>query len=126
MPGNFFGLGNAGNQPAWVLDRWQKPGDNAPIQMYSTTTSIETTYYNASASEAQYTDASYIRLKNASLSWQLPDGIKKSVGLNGIRIFIQGQNLLTITKFKQLDPETKSSTTLPPLRILTFGLQVSM
>jgi TonB-dependent starch-binding outer membrane protein SusC len=125
-PGSFYGINNVGNQPSWILDRWQKPGDHGAIQKYSTTSAVNSTFFNAIASEGAYTNSSYLRLKNANLSWQLPDRIKKSAHVQNARIFIQGQNLLTITKYKGLDPETKSSGTLPPLRILTFGLQVSM
>jgi hypothetical protein len=126
LPGRFYGTSVLGNQPIWIFDRWQKPGDHATIQKYSTTYSVFSTFLNATGSEEVYTDAYYIRLKNASLSWQLPDRIKKFAHIANARIFIQGQNLLTITKYKGLDPETKGSATLPPLRVLTFGLQVSI
>jgi hypothetical protein len=38
---------------------------------------------------------------------------------------LQGQNLMTFTKFKGLDPET-GSIGLSPLRVLTLGIQVGM
>jgi TonB-linked SusC/RagA family outer membrane protein len=125
VPGRFSGTSNLGNQPAWILDRWQKPGDHAAIQKYTTTNSLLPTYFNALASEAVSRDASYLRLKNASVSWQLPERIKKTAHLQNARIFVQGQNLLTFTKYKGLDPETKGYGSLPPLRVLTFGFQVS-
>jgi hypothetical protein len=126
LPGIFYGTANIGNQPTWILDRWQKPGDNAATQRYSTTYDVANTYFNAAGSDRIYQDASYIRLENASVSWHLPERIKKAAHLQDARIFIQGQNLLTITKYKGLDPETKSAGALPPLRVLTFGVNVTL
>jgi hypothetical protein len=41
------------------------------------------------------------------------------------RLYIQAQNLFTITGYKGLDPETQSASVLPPLRVITFGAQVT-
>jgi len=51
-------------------------------------------------------DASYVRLKNISLSYTLS---KKVIGLSDVRISLSGQNLLTITKYKGYDPESDSA-----------------
>lgn len=110
------------NMAATVWDRWQKSGDIAHIQKYGTSAS-NPTYSNMFASSAPYKDASYIRLKNASLSWRLPS--KWKGGLTGLRIYVQGQNLLTFTHWKGLDPETPGLT-LPPLRVITAGLEVGL
>ncbi len=40
--------------------------------------------------------------------------------------FLQAQNLLTITNYTGMDPETQSIRSLPPLKILTTGLQLSL
>ncbi len=42
----------------------------------------------------------------------------------GVPFFVQGQNLLTITNYVGLDPETQTSFSLPPLKIITIGIQV--
>ena len=113
------------NQINSVLERWQQPGDIASIQKYvvNNTTGYLTTSRYVSQSDAAYTDASYIRLKNVSLSWQLPESFRSKLGIKSAKLFIQGQNLLTLTSYKGLDPETRGSLTLPPLRILTTGVQ---
>lgn len=111
-----------GNQPVSVLDRWQKPGDNRPIQRFSTTLLFP--YYNALNSDGAYSDASYIRLKNLSLSWQFPSSWLQKAKLQQARLFAQGQNLLTFTKYDGLDPESRSSTSIPPLRVWTLGVQI--
>ncbi len=117
-PGRF--LNGAGNQPVSVLERWQKPGDIKEIEGFS---QINT---NPFTGDASYVDASFIRLKNISLSYQLPLLLKQKLRLSNCRFYAHGQNLLTITNYKGLDPETQSTNALPPLRILTIGLQVTL
>jgi TonB-linked SusC/RagA family outer membrane protein len=128
-PGYYYSTTNVGNQPLTVLPHWQKPGDITSIQRYSTysSSSLVNAFNNASnSSDAAYSDASYIRLKNLSLSWQLPDGWIRKVRLQNARLYLQGQNLLTITRYMGMDPENRSTASLPPLRVLTFGLQVGL
>ncbi len=111
-----------GNQPINVLNRWQKPGDQGNIPLYSANT---TNLPSIPTSDAYYSpNASFVRLKNLSISWELPSTICKKLGLQSGRIYGQGQNLFSFTKFSGLDPENQSSTSLPPLRTWTFGLNV--
>jgi TonB-linked SusC/RagA family outer membrane protein len=121
-PGQFFA--GFSNQPTSVISRWQKQGDQKPIAVY--TTQPDLSYYNISSSDYLYEDASYIRLKNISFSWQLPTFWCQSAHLQNIRIYLQAQNLWTITKYKGIDPESQGTTSLPPLKIITTGLQISL
>jgi hypothetical protein len=121
-PGQFYT-----NQPTTILDRWQKIGDETSIQklsMYFSNYLFQQLFVGQT--DAAYSDASYIRLKNVSLSWQLPESIKSLTKLQNARLYVQGQNLLTITKYAGLDPENRSTTSLPPLRVITFGIQVTL
>jgi TonB-linked SusC/RagA family outer membrane protein len=117
--------GSAPNVPVSMLDRWQKPGDIRPIQKYSQNFGNFSSFDNASNSDAAYSDASFIRLKNLSISYTLPDNIRNKIGVQNLRVYVQCQNLFTITKYKGLDPETKSFATLPTLRIITTGIQMT-
>ncbi len=65
-----------------------------------------------------------MRLKNLSLSCQLPDKWRRKANLGTARIYVQGQNLVTITNYIGLDPETLSVASLLPLKMLTMGLQI--
>lgn len=123
--GNIPGSRN-NNQPKEILSRWKETGDNSPIQKVSTgiTEDIANGYSNALDSDLSYSDASYIRLKNVSLTYQFPLSLIKSLHLRDLKIWAQGQNLLTITNYNGLDPENASIHNLPPLRILTIGVQV--
>lgn len=114
-PGRF--VPSASNQPVSVLDRWQNPGDLAPIGRYSTRRMdiwplVKYSY-----------DASYMRLKNVSLSWQLPADWLKKAGLQQARFYFQGQNLATISRYRGLDPESMNLNSLPPLQMWTVGVQ---
>lgn len=79
-------------------------------------------YYRYIESDAAVVDASYVRLKNVSLSWDVPKRLLKNVTC---RIYVQGQNLLTFTNYSGADPEFKSSGYLPPLKVWTTGMQIS-
>ncbi|SHN41854.1 SusC/RagA family TonB-linked outer membrane protein [Chitinophaga sp. CF418] len=129
-PSNYFGNfppGFAVNQPDNILNRWQSNGDIRSIQKVSTDFGVFTPLSAANNSDKAYSDASYIRLKNVSLSWQIPEVLKKKSHLKNCRLFVQGQNLFTITKYAGLDPETKIIyNSLPPLRTIVFGVQLSL
>jgi TonB-dependent starch-binding outer membrane protein SusC len=119
--------GNSGNQFSSVLTRWQKPGDVTNIQRYSSVYyNVGTPFYDMYSSDAAYTDASYIRLKNLAFSWQVKNDWVKAMHIQSLRLFIQGQDLLTITHYKGLDPEAPGSTSLPPIRVLTAGINIGL
>jgi TonB-linked SusC/RagA family outer membrane protein len=115
------------NQPVSVLGRWQKDGDNTSIQRYYSNFGLYGQAFSAGQfSDAAFSDASFARLKNISLSWRIPNAFSKKAKIKDARLYIQGQNLVTITNYSGLDPETLSSTTLPPLKLLTVGLQLGL
>jgi len=116
--------GEMGNVSTVALDHWLQPGDSGPAQLYTTgvNSEAENAFFNYTASDAVIVDASYIRLKNLQLAYDVPERWTKGAHC---RLFAQGQNLLTITKFKGPDPEFRTVGTLPPLRIWTAGLQFS-
>jgi hypothetical protein len=122
-PGSFNN--GQSNQPVTVLNRWQKPGDKATIGRYNSDYSL--TIWPPSTDEGyNYAAGSYIRLKNLSLSWQLPNAWSKKAHLQTARIYFRGQNLVTITGYKGLDPETRSISTLPPLQMWTVGAKIEL
>ena len=114
------------NQPGIVLNRWQKPGDMAETEKF--TSGYNATYGalgNLNLSDGKYTDASFIKLKNTSLSYRLPVAWLKRYHITGCRIYIEGQNLLTITNYKGADPESQNFYILPPLKTLVAGFQLN-
>ncbi|MCW3109504.1 MAG: TonB-dependent receptor plug, partial [Segetibacter sp.] len=115
------------NQPISVLQRWAIPGDITDIQKLtaSTSSSAYRAITNFITSDKTIADASFVRIKTVTLSYQFPASLKKS-SLNSFRIYLQGQNLFTFSKFKNSDPETQNVFSLPPLRTLTAGIQLSL
>lgn len=117
--------GLIGNQPVSILSAWQKAGDNSQVQQPGMKN--VNPFAAATLSDAAFMDASFARLKNASLAWQLPGEIAQKVGINNAKIYINGQNLLTFTRFKGLDPEVQSyNAVMPPLRVVTLGVKVGL
>lgn len=115
------------NQPVMALHRWPNCKERASLQQY-TTGAIDATSDAISkfiASDGAIKDASFARLRNIELSWQLPIKWKKSIAMKYCRLYVQGQNLFTITRYKGFDPETRSISTLPPLRTIAAGIELS-
>jgi TonB-dependent starch-binding outer membrane protein SusC len=126
-PGNFRGTGNVGNQSTSMLSRWQKNGDQTNVQKVSATSFVPLIgWINYIQSDAGFTDASFLRLTNLSLAWQFPKALVSKVHMQNARLFMQGQNLFTVTKYKGLDPSTGSSNRLPPLQVITLGGQITL
>ncbi|RTY77518.1 SusC/RagA family TonB-linked outer membrane protein [Flavobacterium sp. LS1P28] len=116
------GAGN--NQPVSNLNSWQL-GQTDGVQKYTAGFNDEAVnaYYSYySYSDAVFSDASFIRLKNLSISYSLPQSWLKAANC---RLYLQGQNLLTITRFNGADPENQSFGKLPPLRVMTMGIQLN-
>ncbi|MDR3712397.1 MAG: SusC/RagA family TonB-linked outer membrane protein [Puia sp.] len=114
-------VGTLSNQPTFVLNRWQKPGDIAPVAKF-TTRYNEINYYYDYVSDGAYTDASFIRLSNLALTYSLPGTYLKKVGLKGLSIFIHANNLFVITDYKGIDPETQNFGSMPPAKTLVGGV----
>jgi TonB-dependent starch-binding outer membrane protein SusC len=127
MPGSFAGNISGSNQPVNVLSRWREPGDVSKIERFSQDYSLENAYAAAINSDLMYGDGSFIRLKNVALSWQLPPKWLSGAHLQHVLLFIHAQNLILLTKYKGLDPETADTiNSLPPLRVITGGIKVGL
>ncbi|HWK07364.1 MAG TPA: SusC/RagA family TonB-linked outer membrane protein [Puia sp.] len=125
-PGN-MGPGQFSNQPAAFINRWQHPGDHAPYQQYSEAASSAASqaigYYISSGMALANT--SFIRLKTVAVTWHFPEALLRKLHLAGGKAYLQGQNLWTLTGYRGADPETQNAQSLPPLRTITTGLQIT-
>lgn len=115
------GLYSSYNQSKRLLyDRWKKPGDVTDIPRYGVVAQLDDRFLE---------NASFLRLKNLTLAYVLPQAwFKKSNFFSSARIYLQGQNLLTFTGFKGLDPEVASNiyrAQYPASRQFTLGVEVS-
>lgn len=118
-------LGNPGtltNQSTALANHWQNAGDTATYQLFTSGKKPDAVraFSNFYASDGAITDASFIRLKNIALSYSLPKEWLKGAGC---KIVVEGQNLLTFTRYKGADPEFLITNSLPPLKIIMTAIQ---
>lgn len=129
MGGNLIGqVGPDVQKPTTVfLDRWTPTNTNAefPRLWYS----YKQNDPGSTPSSFWVKDASYLRLKNVTFAYNLPKNVMKKVGLNNVKVYYSGQNLLTFTKFyKWIDPELGSAGSInnyPQVMVNTLGLNVT-
>lgn len=127
--GNSGTIGSGANLPDYILgDHWQKPGDRVTYGKFTQAygTDLYNSYNLASLSGAQLTDASYIRLKTLSIMYALPSSWLRTISIQRLSIYAEGQNLLTFTHYKGPDPEVQSIYSLPPLRTIAFGIKANL
>ena len=74
-------------------------------------------------------DASYLRLKNAQFGYTLPKSVLQKIKIKSIRIYLAGQNILTFSKLKFMDPESsvnnQDGTFSPTMKSYSVGLNVT-
>jgi hypothetical protein len=114
------------NQPVAVLNRWQATNDHAIFQRYSTgeDQKAKEARLKFIQSSGRFADASFIRLKTLALSYYLPAKWLSRLHISSGSVYVQGYNLLTISAYKELDPETQSLNALPPLRTIIAGVKM--
>jgi TonB-linked SusC/RagA family outer membrane protein len=79
-------------------------------------------------------NGSYLRLRNVELAYSIPESLTKKVALNTARVYVSAQNLLTVTKYKGLDPDVVGANAnlepgvdlggYPSTRIISVGLNI--
>ena len=122
------------NQTTDQLDSWKKPGDITMIPQ------ARLGYSNGDQgrSSRYISNGDYLKLRSAMLSYDLPSSIVRKMKLNGLRVYLQGQNLLTFTKFIGWDPEVSTDFAVdnitsgvdfysaPQPRTILFGISISL
>jgi hypothetical protein len=96
--------------------RWMSPGDNAthPRPAYGGN-------LQANKPSSRYIeDGSYLRIRNISLSYDLPVSLLSKVRIANASVFVSADNLFTFTKFSGMDPEVSSFSADPEGRY--FGV----
>jgi TonB-linked SusC/RagA family outer membrane protein len=96
-----------GNVSKGILaNSWTPSNLGASIPKLSTTANFSNTgVFNSYYMES----GSYLRLKTLTLGYSIPNSQVKQLGISRFRIYLQGGNLFTITKYKGLDPEIQPS-----------------
>jgi TonB-linked SusC/RagA family outer membrane protein len=121
---NMYGYSN---QSTAVLARWRNPGDvtDMPRAVYQAG-------YNWLGSDRYVEDASFVRLRSVTVSYNLGKNLLKKINLEDLRFYLTADNLYTFTKYKGQDPEVNlgsgafgmaiDNASTPPTKRFTFGL----
>jgi TonB-dependent starch-binding outer membrane protein SusC len=125
------GMSDPKNQSHVVVNRWRQPGDVTDIPR-----AVWANSDNTRLSTRFVEDGSYLRVKALTLAYNLPVSLLSKVKMNNAKIYVTGENLLTLTNYSGFDPEVNAfggSNTLqgvdfgtyPQTRNLIFGLSVT-
>jgi len=111
------------NYPTAVLDHWKGLNNPGHYGKYSQKGAADL-YGGLRSSDFIICNASFARLKNLAIAYTLPKNIDGRIGIQGCKLYLQCQNVFTIThNYLGYDPEN-GGVSLPPLRIITGGLQI--
>ena len=122
------------NQTTDQLNSWKKAGDITDIPQ------ARLNYDNGDQgrSSRYLSDGAYLKLRSLTLAYVLPQSFISKAKLNNVRIYIQGQNLLTFTKYRGWDPEVSSDFVVdnvvsgvdfysaPQPRSITLGINIGL
>lgn len=105
-----------------LLNEWRNPGD---------ITNIPSPFSDFQTNTDRFVeDGKYLRLRNVSLSYTLGNISLGEYKISSARFFVQGQNLVTWSKFLGYDPEVASGSLLgaqyPALKTVTFGINLGL
>jgi TonB-linked SusC/RagA family outer membrane protein len=116
----------AGVTKEWATDSWTPTNTNARLPILTTATGATE---NFQPSTFWLKDGSYLRLKNIQLKYNLPAAAASWLKLSKLTLFVNGENLVTFTKFKDFDPEKNITGDTfyeyPSLKTFSFGLNVN-
>ncbi len=118
------------NQSIAVLNRWRNPGDITDIPRVSPNSTA-----NSRISTRFIEDASYLRLKQVTLSYNFPSQLIEKLKMSNLKVYATAENLFTITNYTGFDPEVNlvqdnrvvqgvDFGTVPQTRTFIFGLNV--
>jgi TonB-linked SusC/RagA family outer membrane protein len=121
---------NDGRSPKYVVpegqvDRWQNPGDIAahPKRIWNgnNNSDIYSTRF--------LLDNDFLRLKDITLSYAIPESLLKKLFINSANVYVQGRNLLTFASQDVVDPEHGGASgyayfEIPPMKTITFGVEI--
>ena len=110
----------------FVKNRWTGEGstNEHPAMFYTgyaPVTGTNNTYW--------LLDASYFRIKNLAIGYNVPESVYSKIGLKGLRVYVSGDNLVTFTKWPGSDPEKANNgwfEAYPQLKTYTLGVKVKL
>lgn len=119
----FFNVNSSIN----ALDRWQKPGDITDVPKATTNfLDNQVGQANFKTSTGAYEMITYAKLQNLSINYNFKAEFLKKAHISVLSVFLRGENLLTISKYGDMDPENLSVSATPPLRVFTAGFNITL
>src|SRR5690625_1343862 len=122
-----FPLNNgAGITEEWVNNTWTPENPNAKLPILTESTGGND---NFQKSDFWLKSGSYLRLKNMQLAYLLPESWTTKVKVSKVSVFVNAENILTFSKYKDFDPETISNYIslhhYPMLKTVSGGVNVT-
>ncbi len=128
FPYTYGGLGDTKNATSVdAMNMWTSENETDFPIIGSTSNKLNSSRY--------VYDASFIKLKNFSLTYHLPQNLLNKVKISNLEVYVSGQNILCITKYKGYDPEVTTAQnaitqgletgSIPNPKTLTIGLRAS-
>jgi TonB-dependent starch-binding outer membrane protein SusC len=117
--------GDIGNYyESWVKDRWTPENTTAS---WPRVFNRSNEYWSPGANRSTFWEFStdYVRLKSMEFGYTLPPALLKKIGVEKIRVYFSGQNLLTLSKMKEIDPEENQGTDYPLQRVVNLGVTLT-
>jgi len=114
------------------IDRWRSPEDPGDGIHFRATRNP--TGWQRDPSSAWVQNASYLRLRNVNFSYNFGQSVLDKLKIKGLRLYVTGSNLFTITDYSGYDPETSSESGLqkggdylgyPTARSFIFGANLT-
>jgi TonB-linked SusC/RagA family outer membrane protein len=122
------------NQSIDQLNRWRKPGDITNVPQ------ARLNGGNGTGHSTRFLDNSdFIRLRNMTIGYTLPNKVIKDLGMSSVRFYATGVNLLTFTNYSGYDPEARRDDvdgsgvgrigeefySAPPARTIALGVNIN-
>jgi TonB-linked SusC/RagA family outer membrane protein len=126
----FLGDGGEGNLYAFAKNRWTLENDD-PYALYprlSYSASGIGQSNNTQASTWWQREVDFLRLKTAELGYNLPETLISKYGIENIRLYMRGTNLLTFSDFDLWDPELTTSRNggaYPNTKVISLGVNIN-
>ena len=118
--------GDGGPVSVEMLNRWTPENRNTDVPQLAYN---ETSYFTSSSTR-WLVNRSFLRLKNLTLSYNLPKKWLRAISFRDASVFIQGENLLTFSHQQGLDPEQPLSGTVafryPAMKTFSFGINIKI
>lgn len=110
----------------WATDSWTESNPNAKLPLLTTYTDAPENFI---PSTKWLRNASYLRMKNIQLTYDFPKRLLRPLRIEGLQVYISGQNLWTLSDFDLWDPEITTTRTnlyeYPNLKTISVGLNLS-